>query len=521
MAPQAAAEAEAVNARRAAVRLMQLALEHGTGAPAAQRAELLDQLALRLHNIQASTESAAALREAIALKQGLGDSLGSAISLAQLALQLTPDPQALELAQQAVDALQGRLDNAAAGAAYSALAIALANDGRSGEALAHAHQALRSAEASGDARSRLNVGSIAASVALSAEPSPAAFDRLEGCISEAIELGRPDRAAVPMVNLASIALQHGELARVLAVTERGMRYCADRDLDTLVAHLAVRRALALSEQARWPEMCAALDVLDTLPSVPTRQLASAAIMRSRLDGLRGGDNDTNNWQAHVDAALQGQSDLVPVYALLYAAEAAWLRGDTETLLHAVQQGLQHADGPWQQGQLRKWWRRAGGPLPPAPESLAPPHKAAEAGDWRTAAQAWLDRGCRLDAALALLEGDEADVNQAQALLTELGARGVQVAVTRQLQAAGQRGPYRHTRHDPLGLTPRERQVAELVALGLSNAEIAARVQRSERTVEHHVASLLSKLGVSRRAQAVVRLQSAAAASPSASQGPAN
>jgi DNA-binding CsgD family transcriptional regulator len=504
LAPKAAAEAEAVSAYRAAVRLMQLALTHGEAAPAAERAQLLDQLALRLHNIQASAESAAALREAIALKQAAGDRLGSAISLAQLALQLTPDPQAVGLAQQAVAALDGQQGGAEAGAAFSALAITLANAGRSAEALQHAQQALRSAEASGDARSRLNVGSIAASVALSVAPSAEAFDRLEACIGDAIEQGRPDRAAVPMVNLASVALQHGELARVLAVTERGIRYCADRDLDMVVAHLVVRRALALDELACWPEMRAVLDTLDTMVSVPTRQLASAALMRSRLQALRGEANEPAVWAAHVEAALQGRSDLVPVHACLRAAEAAWLRGDAPALQQAVQQGLAQADGPWQQGQLRQWWRRAGSALPAPPGPLALPHRAAEAGDWQAAAEAWLQRGCRLEAALVLVEGDEPGFSQGLALLAELGAQGVLDAVHRQRRAAGLRGPYRHTRLDPLGLTPRERQVAELLAQGLSNAEIAQQLYRSERTVEHHVATVLSKLGLVRRSQ-VARL----------------
>jgi DNA-binding CsgD family transcriptional regulator len=507
MARPAAAEAESVAAYRAAVRLMQLALVHGADAPADERAALLDRLALRLHNIQAADESQAALREAIALKQGLGDSLGCAISLAQLALQLTPDPLAVDLARQAVDALTGRHDNAAAGAAFSALAIALANAGRASEALQHAEQALRSAEASGDPDSRVNVGSIAASVALSVAPSPAAFDRLGRCIDDAISAGRPDRAAVPMVNLASLALAHGEYARVLAVTERGIAYCDARDLDLVLAHLYVRRALGFSELSRWPEMEAALDALGSLPSVPTRQLASAAILRARLDALRGGSNEADTWQAHVNTVLQGRCDLVPVFVFIHAAEAAWLRGDLEASRRLAQQGMTHAEGPWLQGQLRKWLRLAGDRLPPPAEALAAPHLAAEAGDWRGAADAWLALGCRLDAAVALLEGDEAALREALGWFGELGAQAAVAIARRQLLAAGVRGPYGHARSDPQGLTRRERQIAELLAEGLSNPEIAARVQRSERTVAHHVSALLGKLGVRTRTQVAARLRS--------------
>ena len=56
--------------------------------------------------------------------------------------------------------------------------------------------------------------------------------------------------------------------------------------------------------------------------------------------------------------------------------------------------------------------------------------------------------------------------------------------------------------EALGLAPRELEVLELIAAGLSNREIADRVHVSENTVKTHLSRVFDKLGARRRTQAV-------------------
>ena len=55
---------------------------------------------------------------------------------------------------------------------------------------------------------------------------------------------------------------------------------------------------------------------------------------------------------------------------------------------------------------------------------------------------------------------------------------------------------------PEALTPRENEVLQMLASGLGNKEIAAKLAISEHTVKFHVASILGKLGASSRTEAV-------------------
>jgi HD-GYP domain-containing protein (c-di-GMP phosphodiesterase class II) len=73
------------------------------------------------------------------------------------------------------------------------------------------------------------------------------------------------------------------------------------------------------------------------------------------------------------------------------------------------------------------------------------------------------------------------------------------AVEAVLAAAGHRVPRR--REGPAGLTAREVEVLRLVARGLSNKEVAARLVISPKTVSHHIEHIYGKIGASSRAAA--------------------
>ncbi|MEU9855002.1 response regulator transcription factor [Streptomyces sp. NPDC047974] len=79
------------------------------------------------------------------------------------------------------------------------------------------------------------------------------------------------------------------------------------------------------------------------------------------------------------------------------------------------------------------------------------------------------------------------------------------AVTRRLIAEFA-SPAPPVRQDPAvldGLTPREREVLAALGAGLSNAEVAVRLDMAEATVKTHVSKVLGKLGLRSRVQAAV------------------
>jgi DNA-binding CsgD family transcriptional regulator len=189
------------------------------------------------------------------------------------------------------------------------------------------------------------------------------------------------------------------------------------------------------------------------------------------------------------------------------AEDAWLHGEETRVAEEAAGGFDlavRAGHPWFAGELASWLWRAGA-LSEVPAVAAEPYRLLLAGDWQAAASAWRALGCPYEQAQALAHGDDEACLEALRLLDGLGASQAAQRLRRQLRARGSlripRGPSRATAANPAGLTGRQLEVLGLLAAGQSNAEIAARLSLSPKTVDHHVSALLAKLGVGSRRQA--------------------
>jgi DNA-binding CsgD family transcriptional regulator len=189
------------------------------------------------------------------------------------------------------------------------------------------------------------------------------------------------------------------------------------------------------------------------------------------------------------------------------AEHAWLSGDHEAVAGLLDAPFARAlarGEPWSLGEIAFWlWRvgRLDGPV----AGVAEPYRLLFAGQWREAHDAWAAIGCPYEAAQGLTACDDEDaLRHALEVFDTLRAHGERDAVARRLRQLGVSHipmPRRPAGHAAADLSPREGEVLALLGEGLRNAEIAARLFVSERTVEHHVGAVLRKLGVRSRVEA--------------------
>lgn len=512
-APAAAREAAARGAHREAAAHYATTLAHASELPPGLHAELLDAHGYECYLLGDVMQSKASRERALALWRLLGQPLreGDTLrGLSRLHWFTGHKAEADAHADAAVRLLEALPPGPELAMAYSNKAQLHMVAEESPEAVRWGQRAIALAEQLGDtailSHALNNVGT-----ALYLTQHAEARRMLDRSLALALAHGPEEHAARAYCNLASMA----SMARDQAVADQaiiaGLSFCIDHDLDAWTGYLLACEAQLKLNDGRWPESAKAAHALLLQPDAPAISRMPALAALGRL-GVRHGDASA---AAQLDEALAlalDTAELQRIWPVAVArAEAAWLAGDLPRCAQEAGRALglaaRHCNA-WALGEIVWWLWRAGNLTPDAAllSRCAEPYALQMRGLWQQSAAAWATLGCPFDEALALADGDDAAQARALVLLDRLGATATATHLRRHLREAGVRGVPRgvrtSTRQHPNGLTTREVQVLQLMCEGLRNADIADRLSRSVRTVDHHVAAVLAKLGVGSRAAAV-------------------
>jgi DNA-binding CsgD family transcriptional regulator len=510
-APRAAREAALKGAHREAAAHLDAALSHGTALPPAQRAQLLEEhsressLANQAHAAISSASAAlAAWRES-------GDERAQARLLCTLSQEyrtVGERAHADECVAGAIRVLESLPHGGDLAMAYSWRSLLAVHRGHDHDALEFGQRALELARTLNDraaeSHALCNLGG-----AMLGCGDRGGYLPLERSLALARAGGLEDHVARAYRTLLFYAVLIHDFGRAQQAFHEGVEYCEERGIFSHSAYIRAYYTACALDRGEWAEAArTASELLRSSEFSGVHQrvtiLATLALVR-----LRRGDPGVDELLEEALTLALPTAELNRIGRVAAArAEQAWYDGRLDDVARESARGLAYVRGhraPWINGELLFWQSRAD-PGISATGEVAEPYRLVLSGDWRAAARSWESIGMPYEQALALAEGPEEALRDALAILDRLGSGPLGAIVRRRLRERGvrgvPRGPNLATRANPSGLTSKELQVLQLLAQGCTNAQLARRLHRSPKTIDHHVGALLGKLGVRSRTEAV-------------------
>lgn len=510
-APAAARRAAMLGAHREAAAHYARALKVANGLPPLERAELFASHANECFLTDDFLATLASGWEAVTCYRQAGDHTREGAALWELSHHLRCTGHADRAEEVGIRAM-ALLEQMPAGhelaMAYATFASLRLNADDMEGALAYGQRATVVAETLGDTEAQIHtLNTLGTSELL--KGAPAGRKMLQDSLELSRAVGLEEHIGRVYVNYGWAATRSRLYDDFDNWFMTGSAYSEERGLVLWEHYVLAYGARAALDRGRWSEAIELAqrilrDPRTRLPRIPA--LIVLALIRAR----RG---DPDSWAPLDEALARAESagelqHLAPVAAA--RAEVAWLEGRPDLVLQVTESAFALAVQrrvSWVTGELACWRWRAGADV--VLEDTAEPYAHEMAGHWQDAARMWEARGCPYEAALARLGAcEEGPLRDALATFQRLGAHATARIAMRRLREIGARdlprGPRASTRANDAHLTVRELDVLVLVAQGLRNADIAARLTLSPKTVDHHLSAILAKLGVRSRAQAIAQ-----------------
>ncbi|MGF1668211.1 MAG: AAA family ATPase [Acidimicrobiia bacterium] len=337
---------------------------------------------------------------------------------------------------------------------------------------------------------------------------PAGVQDLQTAIAMAIELDHGEYLARAAVNLTVSLIFMGRHPEAIPYIELAEQAAREHGFDYLLFHVDVHRSHVELFTGEWGSSEQRLRTILDAEHDPATALVLPLTLLGRILIRRGDHHGRQLIERAWKMAVESRNVYRMALSGVARIELAWLDDDRATITTTAENLLplvERANLVYARGEILRHLVRLGEEATPfvgCPDG----HAAGIDSDHDAAAAAWDAVGNPYEAAVELCESaTEATAFEGLRRLDDLGATATAARYRRQLRERGvagvPRGPQRATRDNPARLTPRQIEILRLVADGLTSPEIAERLYLSRRTVDNHVAAIVSRLGADSRSAA--------------------